>query len=261
VLPLGGVAASAAAQYRAALAGVRAVNGASGYGPPHLLALGAAIARRQPDALWPLAERGPLCVAVDAAAPGGHELARWLTSARDPTILARPPGSTRGHAFFRLEARTPLPRPAPGGEPLVLQGIQPSSGRLERDELVDGDPATGWITPEHQRAGDALVLRLGCEADVAGVRLSQGVFAGGFARALAVDVAAGPSPWRTAWQGSLEAQGVGAALDDPRLPIVSIAASMGRADRLRLRVRRPAPAHWAVAEVEVRGRCGPPSAP
>ena len=258
-LPFGSVASDAAAQYRAALAGVRSVNGASGYVPPHLTALAAAVGRADADALFALAEYGPICIAIDSADENARWLAPWLSSVPGiESIREQPPGDgpiPSARSFVLLRRRSPLV-PAPiAGAALPIARIVPTTGALEGGELRDGVPSTGWVTPEYRTPGDALEVTLGCLADVARVSLSQGAFAAGFPRALAIELGGGDGRWRTAWRGPLAGAAVRAGLANPALPMLAILVPAKGVRAVRLHADAEAPARWAVAELSIEGTC------
>ena len=138
---------------------------------------------------------------------------------------------------------------------MPIERIVPTTGALEGSELHDGDPRTGWVTPEYQAPRDALEVTLGCVASVERVSLSEGAFAAGFPRALAIDVAGEDGRWRMAWKGRLTGAAVRAGLANPALPIMRILVPVEAVRTVRLRADTEAPARWAVAELSIEGTC------
>ena len=138
---------------------------------------------------------------------------------------------------------------------MPLARIVPTTGALEESELHDGDPTTGWVTPEYQAPRDALEVTLGCVANVERVSLSQGAFAAGFPRALAIEVGTGEGQWRLAWKGPMIGAAVRAGLANPGAPHDERPRARGRRAGAAASRGPGAPARWAVAELSIEGTC------
>jgi hypothetical protein len=248
-LPFAEIADEAAAQYRAVLARTRSVNGESGFSPPHLLALAAAIDTRDSDALTALAEHGPLCISVNPSRREAAGLARWISG----HWLAR---SLSNDRFF-LVRRASAPRVPSPGDRLTIKEASSHVGPVDRGPITDGDRVTAWISNVH-RHHEHLTLTLGCSATVTQVGLSQGGHILHFAGGLAVEVSSDGSFWRTAWQGTTGGLTVRAALRDPRMVPTYFPIGVVDVRHVRLRLIQALPdAPWAVADVSVHGHCGP----
>lgn len=248
-LPFGDIERGAAIQHRAMLDGVRSVNGATGFVPPFAQALELAARTRDTNALTPLAAYGPLCVAVHASRRDGPALADWVAAHAGVDAL----GTRGGRRFFRLQA-SPQTTP-PAGEPLGIVAVRSRGEPVEAGPLTDGNRATAWVAPGRQTRRSSLTVALECRADLTGIRLSQGGHVLAFPRRLEIQIARRRGPWRPIWEGPTADLLVAGAIQDGRMAPILIPLEAEHANRVRLRLRQRSRARWAVAEIEVLGRC------
>ncbi len=250
-LPIGSFGSDAAAEHRALLAGVRSVNGLSGFVAPHVLEFTVAARARDNGALNALAEVGPLCIAVNRSADGGDEMFRWV---RGHPYTA-PLGVAAPHEFLMLKKVRPRPRRV-AGERLPIAAATSHTGAVDVAVLTDRDRATAW---QIQEAGDPatyLTITLGCRAALRSIGVSHG--GGRVARAMAIDVSSDEATWRTAWRGRPGGAAVRAALREPRTGEIHFRARGTDVRQVRLRaLRLNGKAGWSVADIEARGRCLP----
>ena len=256
-LPISTIEGEAAAQYRAMLSGVRSVNGTTGFVPPYMQALIAAMDARDPDALTALAEHGPLCVVVSRTARQGGAVARWAV---DHPLMERLRSRTE-HRYYRLH-----PTRAAGqaygltqSAALAIADARGTRGEADLHAITDAHPGTAWTVLAPRSGTDALTLSLTCSAAVSGLAISQGAYAADFARQLAVEVSSDGGTWNLAWTGTLGGRAVRAAIGDGRMVTMTLPLEQRQVRHVRLRaigdVEQP---RWSIADLAVFGTCGEP---
>ena len=246
-LPIGLVDRDTAALYRSIDHRRPLVNGYSGYTPPHYVILEIALRDEDLDALAELTRGEPLLVDVDRH----FQYERWASAlaARHAPLVA----GDGDNSLYRLTG-APVAR-AVSGDRLPIQSVEASVAPEGLVRMLDGDFSTAWTTPGPQRAGETLVVDLGREREVAGVRLDFGPRVGDVPRRLAIDCAGERDEWQACWHGSALAAAVRGALDDPRR--VPMLLTIDRAGVRRLRLRETADdtdRPWSVGELVVIGR-------
>jgi hypothetical protein len=246
-LPIGLVDRDTAALYRSIDHQRVLVNGYSGYTPPHYVILEIALRDEDLDALAELSRGEPLLVAIDRR----FQFARWAEAltARQAPLVADDGASS----LYRLTG-APAAR-ALSGERLPIQSVEASVASDGVARMLDGDWSTAWTTQGPQQQGESVIIDLGREREVAGVRLDFGPRVGDVPRRLTVECAAEHGEWQTCWRGSALAAAVRGALDDPlRVPMP---LPIGRPGVRRLRLRELADdtdRPWSIAELIVHGR-------
>jgi len=226
--------------FRASQVGLPTANGNSGYEPPHYEALRLATRERDETVLPALAERGPLLVTVDDAAPDAAAQLDWLRTLNEASPLHE---DERG-SWFLVRSRPPrlVTCEAPA---LPIAAIRDDRGR--RITLP-------WISAAAQRKGDALVVDLGREARPCAVRFSLGRYAGLFPRVLRIAASIDGAQWTTLVTEKTGGRTVLAAIARPRDPQLTIALAATPARYLLLQLEADHPnAGWAVATLSVNG--------
>ncbi len=239
-LPLGDVNHEVAALFRASQIGLPTANGNSGYQPPHYEALRLATQERDETVLSALAERGPLLVTVDDAAPDAAAQVEWLRTLHEASQLHE---DEQG-SWFLVRSRQPrlVTCEAPA---LPIAAIRDHRGR---------SITLPWISSAAQRKGDALIVDLGRTARPCAVRFSLGRHAGLFPRLLRIAASIDGAQWTTLVTEKTGGRTVLAAIARPRDPqlTIALAGEPARFLSLQLDVDQPN-AGWAVATLSVNG--------
>jgi hypothetical protein len=239
-LPLGDVNHEVAALFRASQIGLPTANGNSGYQPPHYEALRLATQERDETVLSALAERGPLLVTVDDAAPDAAAHVEWLRTLHEASQLHE----DEHGSWFLVRSRQPrlVTCEAPA---LPIAAIRDHRGR---------SITLPWISSAAQRKGDALIVDLGRTARPCAVRFSLGRHAGLFPRLLRIAASIDGAQWTTLVTEKTGGRTVLAAIARPRDPqlTIALAGEPARFLSLQLDVDQPN-AGWAVATLSVNG--------
>jgi len=247
-LPLGGLWSDTAAMYRSTIHGKRAVNGYNGFEPLYYRVLRLALAERDRTALEALASFGPILIAadnLDADAP----LASFLSDYSGIKRLNRRDNWT----FFQLPTKD-APLESCSGRQLAVTAAVDALGQPVAN-LADQKPATRWITPGPQRAGNMLTFDLGRAERPCGIVVSLGGEADAYPRVLNVSTSADKVTWETGFVGKMGGAAFLAALRNPRDAHFSIPLPERPARYVRLQLEHSHPTHpWAVADVIVNGR-------
>ena len=246
-LPIGLVERDTAALFRSIDHRRPLVNGYSGYTPPHYVILEIALRDEDLDALAETTGGEPLLVAVDRR----FQFPRWAEAltARHAHLVA----DDAGTSLYRL-AGAPRARTV-SGDRLLIQSAEASVAPDRVSRMLDGDWSTAWTTPGPQQAGETVVVDLGREQYVAGVRLDFGPRVGDVPRRLAVECAGERGEWQTCWRGSALAAAVRGALDDPQHVPMILPIDRPAVRRLRLReTAADSDRPWSIAELVVIGR-------
>jgi hypothetical protein len=236
-----------AAEYRAIEHGHPVVNGWGGYDPPHYVVLRSALRSDDGPVLAELSHGRPLLVVVDHR----EQFDRWsalVTSQHGQQIA-----DDGEHRVYRLQAE-PAPVVTRGGAPLAIQSVVANVGGDRISRLLDGDPQTEWNSEQVQLGGEELVVDLGQERRVAGVRLDLGGFFSDYPRRLTIECSGDAGRWETCWQGSAGAIALRAVLADPLNARMSIPIARDGVRRLRLRQTGVDMLNgWSIAELTVLG--------
>lgn len=243
-----GVEPDAAAMYRATAHGHAVANGLSGYQPPHLTLLRAALDDEQFAVFDGLATDVPLALFLDRASTPAH----W-PAALAATTAARPLASTSTHDLL---LRPPLPAPpwTPPDASLAVPvtALAASDNPALIGQAVDGRPGTVWGTPGAQRGGETVTITLAEQTAVSAVWLSFAGHAAGFPRALSVRVSDDGEAWREVWAGPTARLAMTTVLADPRLVRMPVRFAPTPARFVRLvQTARANEAGWVIAELSV----------
>jgi hypothetical protein len=125
--------------------------------------------------------------------------------------------------------------------------------------LTDTDPMTRWLTRDGQAAGEMLELDLGRVERPCDIRLSLGLIAHVYPRALNVAASVDRVRWEEIFSGRTAAATIRGAVAQPRdiwVDVVPTRLAPARYLRLRLEESQP---HmpWVVAAVVVKGTPAP----
>ena len=239
-----------AAMYRGSLAGVRTINGNSGYEPPHYRPMIFALENHDETVFNVIAERGPILVAVDRTAPGGVETADWLK--RSPAAAEVQSGEestffiVRGHAGGASGCT---------GRALSIVAAHDLRGPVDTSAFTDGSVATSWTAGESQHAGDTLTLDLGRVVNPCGVRISLGKRPGRYPNALSIATSDDANSFTVQFNQKLGGETIRAALANPVNPTLDLPLSGEPARYVRLRIEADQPkAAWTATEIAVVGR-------
>ncbi len=210
-LPMAGVYADTAAMLLATQQPHRLINGFSGYAPPHYALLREGTQVFDPSTLEALQRTGPFVVFVR---PGDDHV-------RYREYVERIPGSfllwsNSSGSLYRLPA---VPR-----SPLVDRSSEIASASMNGDAaegaaMLDHQLSTRGHTPDNQRAGDELVIRLRRPMAVRGIAMDLGEFRGDYPRRIRVTSADAST---TLWEGSTLGWAALGLIDDVRRAPVMI---------------------------------------
>jgi len=237
----------AAATYRSIWHRRRAVNGVSGYDPPHYAPLQAGLNARDPAMLAALASLGALDVVVDGAADGDGAWARYASAAAGAAVVARDGVRTT----YRIPAQGPLESPV--GEAYPIRAVD--AFRHDARVVSDGRIETEW-GDDPQRPAQWIRADLGEVRQVGGITYALGEYARDFARMLAIDLSVDGSGWNEVWSGPTAALSFLAAARAPREAAMHITFPPRPARFVRLRQLAQHKNMWRVAELRVHGTVG-----
>ena len=247
-LPIGIVDRDIAAEYRSIGHGHPVVNGWGGYDPPHYLVLRTALRLGDGGVLNELARGRSLAVVVDH----GWDFELWsaLVERQHGQLVA----DDGEHRVYRLSGEA-TPAAVVGGTRLPIQSVVASVGSGRVGLLLDDDPKTWWNSERVQSGGEQLLVDLGRERYVSGVRLGLGIFISDYPRQLAVECTGDAERWEPCWTGSAGAIALQGVRDDPRNPVMSVPIERPGVRRLRLRQTGADPLNgWSIADLAVFGR-------
>lgn len=241
-LPVGDLGRDAAAEFRAVTGGWRAVNGYSGYEPPHYAAMRAASRDEDPAVFASFRSSGDLNVLVPDNAPR----LRALVERQGATLIEH----GAGFAHYRL-TQHPAPVPVVLGERRSIASVSASCMLELLGATTDGDPRTRWQCGP-QVADQHVIIDFGTVATVGAVIPALGAFATDFPRRLIVETSVDGSTWMGAWDGPVLAETIAAGLTDPPRVPVTVAFERRAARFVRLRQTGRDPTwYWSIAELEV----------
>jgi len=207
--------------------------------------------------VWEEAERAARLQAV--AAEPRLAFRRSFDAVPPPRFAPLGLGEERVYALARA---APPPPPCAPRDEIARQGWTVSATGVNKPERVlDGDPATAWMTEIPQRPGDRLEVDLGAAQEVAAVTLDIGYPHEEFGRNLVLSADEG-----TGWQRLEYADGpaeqvetLQQLLEQPRTARMALRIAPRTVRRLRLMVgareEDPAWPRWAVPELRVFARC------
>jgi len=218
--------------------------------PLHYLALQLALGEKDSsvfDAVTPREE--PLLVVLDKHADGDGRWNALITSA--PRAI--PVASDDHWAFFSIspsQAGTPCV-----GKELDIASATDSHHPVDVAAWKDHDPKTVWISRKPQHAGDAVLIDLGREAAVCGIRMSIADSWFVYPRGLTVATSADGHSWAPAFTGSTAALAIRGILDNPKdiwLDVPLRLTSAARYIRLQLDVSHKS-YPWFIPDLQVIG--------
>jgi hypothetical protein len=253
-LPMDGdLFAETAAMWRATRHGRPVVNGNSGYDPPEYWALRVASLEHDWSALRAYSSAGPLLIAVERARDKSGRVAGEVRALPD----ARYVSADAGWTYFEL-ARSAEPRPCQADQ-IPVVAARDKDGPVDVKMLTDTDPMTRWLTRDGQAAGEMLELDLGRVERPCDIRLSLGLIAHVYPRALNVAASVDRVRWEEIFSGRTAAATIRGAVAQPRdiwVDVVPTRLAPARYLRLRLEESQP---HmpWVVAAVVVKGTPAP----
>ncbi len=237
----------AAGTYRAIWHRRRALNGVSGYDPPHYAPLQAGLNAHDPAMLAALASLGALDVVVDGAFDRDGAWARYVSAAAGAAAVARDGVRTA----YRIPAGGPLESPVGAALPIVAVEAFLHDARV----VSDGRIETEW-GDDPQRPAQWIRADLGEVREVGGITHALGEYARDFPRLLAVDVSLDGSSWEEVWRGPTAALAFLAAARAPREAAMHITFPPRPARFVRLRQLAQHKNMWRVAELTVHGTVG-----
>ena len=248
-LPFERVDQNSVAVLRAVTAGYRAVNGYSGFEPPHFAPLRFGIHLRDSAVVDELRRWTGFHVSVSRDDSDG--LRTWLTQTqRDATLVAE----AEGRALYALgrhgrEAeRTP---PNPRGTRLPFAISRASCGHNLLGDVHDGSLVTRWECGPG-RPGQFIEADLGTVRPVSAVVNSLGAYINDAPRSVRITVSADGSRWTTAWEGTTAALALRAALDQPARMDVHLPFAPVNARYIRItQTGEETGWLWSVAELSV----------
>jgi hypothetical protein len=237
----------AAGTYRAIWHRRRAVNGVSGYDPPHYAPLQAGLNAHDPAMLAALASLGPIDVVVDGAADRDGAWARYVSAASGAAVVA----SDGVRTTYRIPGGGPLDPPVGEAFPIVAVDAFRHDARV----VSDGRIETEW-GDDPQRPEQWIRADLGQVREVGGITHALGEYARDFPRLLAIDLSIDGSSWEEVWRGPTAALAFLAAARAPRQAAMHITFATRPARYVRLRQLAHHKNMWRVAELSVHGTVG-----
>jgi F5/8 type C domain len=251
-LPLG-VWQDAAAMYRATIHGHAVANGMSGYDPPHMTVLRAALADGYYESLDVLAPGAPLAVSLDDAALDG-----WRASLAARSAVPWP-GTSTPALFLRPPSQLSPDWPSPAlDRHATIAAVSTNANETDVDAVIDGRLDTVWVTPRAQQGDEWVIATLTDETEVTGLRLSLGRHAAAFPRHLILSVSLDGQHWQDVHHDALARQTMITVQADPRLVRVPVAFPATRARMIRLRqTARSSVSPWAIDELVVLRTASP----
>jgi hypothetical protein len=238
------------AMYRTMFHGRPTVNGNSGYFPPGYFVLLQALKENDPSVISVVAPpTDPLLVVVDKRANAGN---RWSG------LIAAAPGATLvGSDALRMYFSVPPYKASPAclGATLGLAGATSNFEPIDVAVWKDGSPKTYWISKKPQHKGDRIVLDLGQEAHVCGLRMSIADSWHVYPRVLSVATSRNAADWSGAFEGSTAGLTIRGLLERPKdiwidVPIAPQAPV--RFIRLQLEASHDVP--WFIPDLQVIGQ-------
>lgn len=241
-LPAGTTSLDVAAQTRAIAGGYRAVNGYSGYFPPHYPSLLHGMRTKNADVLAILRAERPVYVSLRR---DDAENIAWLrTLAAGASVLT----GADDRDFYRLDPLPALPvRPAVNRVPLT--GVDATCNLDRLGSVTDGDLDTRWQCGPQQNP-HTLTFDAGRVREFVGVAHTLGPFYYDFPRLLTVEVSEDREQWLQVYTGDTTAGTLRAALADPRLVDLQLRFPPTSARYIRLTQSGVDPVfYWSVAEI------------
>jgi hypothetical protein len=234
----------AAGTYRAIWHRRRAVNGVSGYDPPHYAPLQAGLNDHDPAMLSALASLGAIDVVIDGAVDRDGAWARYVSASPGAALVA-----TDGvRTTYRIPVHEPLESPLGEAFPIVAVDAFRHDARV----VADGRIETEW-GDDPQRPAQWIRADLGEVREVAGITHALGEYARDFPRLLAIDLSIDGSSWEEVWRGPTAALAFLAATRAPREAAMRISFPQRPARFVRLRQLAHHKNMWRLAELRVHG--------
>ncbi len=249
-LPLDEGAQDFLAMYRTTRHGQPSVNGHSGYFPLHYFALRLAFSEKDASVLDAVVPRDePLLIVLDKHADSEG---RWNDLVRG-VRRAVPVGSDERWTFFSIP---PNRAPAPcQGQEVDIASATDGIDAIDVAVWKDHDPKTAWISKAPQHAGDALLIDLGRNASVCGIRVSIGDSWFAYPRALTVATSVDGNSWAPAFAGSTAGLAIRGILEDPKdiwLDLPLPVSANARFIRLQLDASHTS-SPWFIPDLQVIG--------
>jgi hypothetical protein len=243
-LPIGALDPDIPATYRAVMGGWRSINGYSGYEPGYYDALRALSRDRDAVLFDPFVEREDVHVLLEESAADLR------------AMLERQPGvemTARGGGL--LQYRIPRRAAADREDGRLGNLIEPGAISSSCDEqglafATDGDLDTSWVCGP-QSADQQISVEFRAPLTVGAVVLQFGPRGSGFPRELVVETSNDGLEWQVAWEGSLAAGVLRAALESPAETRVEVRFAPRDARRIRLRQVGRDDRFWSIAELSL----------
>jgi hypothetical protein len=233
-----------AAQYAAVIGGWRAVNGFSGYEPPHYEMLRRTSDAANPVVLMPFVTRGDLHVVV---ADDATSLVNMVEAQPGATLIAAGPGWRQ----YRIPQHGTPPPHRPTGHRLRIGSLTASCSEELLPLAMDGDPSTRWQCGPQQPTQE-MTVDLGSVSTVGEVVPALGVFRTDYPRQVRVETSLDGAAWEPGWDGPIIAQLIEAQLHDPRGNRYVLTFPPRPARYVRLRLQSSDDVwYWSIAELEV----------
>ena len=224
VAPAGELFRDAAIVYQAVAGGWTAINGYSGYEPGYYEALRTLSHQGSAAQYEPFLQRGD----INLVEAGG---VRRLAARGGPARLADP-----------------------SGQRIDVTNAAASCSSSEVRFAIDADVDSLWICGI-QDAEHHLTIDVGTAQDVGAVVYALGSAGAAFPRHLVIETSPDAARWDAAWDGTVAAMVLSAAMHEPRETRVMIPFTSRAARYVRLRqTGRDERTYWAVAEFEVWSR-------
>ena len=251
-LPLGSLRADLRAMYRSAGRGLPAVNGYSGYYPPHYVALDVGLRRLDERVLVDLASFGTLEVAVEGS---GDPHGRWREFVMNVPGARELPGcAASGVRLFDIPRQDTQKTPRASGRRLAIASLTTDESPETVQAMTDGDLQTRWSAGP-QLDPHWLLIDLGRERAVTGLVMSLGPFLHDFPRRLLIEHSRDGVSWTRARNAGTHREAFWGAIREPRVIPVELALRIADARYVRLtQIGRDRVFYWSIAELAVLGR-------
>jgi hypothetical protein len=236
------------AMYRASAHGHPAVNGNSGFFPPHYTALQFAFKEGDAAAFDAFTQTDPLLVVLDRRAdPDG----RWDALVRNSSRTTLVSSDERWTLFGIAQ---PPPAPACSGSGLDISSATGPQGPIDVSMLNDHNPKTWFVAKGSQHAGETLTVDLGRTARLCAVRMSLDTSWWVYPRLLTVATSIDAQEWTPRFSGSTAGFMVRGAIEHPRDVTIQAPAQSDAARFIRLRLEKSdASVPWFMTELQAIG--------
>jgi hypothetical protein len=244
-LPLGSTLDfDVAVQLDAIRGGWVAVNGYSGYEPPHYGRLREASRQEDAEVLNFFAKRSDLHVVVRDDSPRHIALVE-----RQPGVEVV--GAAHGLRQYRIPRQGTQSASEPTGDRLAIASLSVSCSPEKMLLAIDGKTETRWECGA-QHAGQEVTVDLGTVSTVGMIVPALGRFTTDYPRHLVVETSVGGNNWEQAWDDGTLVEAFEAVVRDPRRTpmVIPFTPRLARYVRLRL-MSRDDVWFWTITELEV----------